>query len=108
MMNQTNNISSLSVKANQLIHTVVISKDFWLGEWLDDYLFKLCGTDEVIWIPKENIRHASHVHNAFEIQINENDMFSCARLTVSNCIRMWLVNQHQVRGKQVLPYLRKF
>lgn len=85
--------------------TVTMSKDQWLGECLDDYLFKLCGTDQVVWIPKNKLRPSPFDHHAFEASISFDEMYCCARLTISNSIRMCLVGQHQVKGSQLLPYL---
>lgn len=74
---------------------------------MGDYLFKLCGTDEVIWIPEDSIKHATFNDHAFEITFHESDEFSCAKMTISNSIRMWLVDHHQVEGSHVLDYLRR-
>ncbi len=85
--------------------TVTMSKDQWLGECLDDYLFKLCGTDQVVWIPKDRLKSSPCDEHAFEALISCDEMYCCARLTISNSIRMCLVGQHQVKGSQLFLYL---
>ncbi len=110
-MNHAQNIISLPDSINMEnqnigdnFKTVNISKDQWLGECLDDYLFKLRGIDQVVWIPKEFLRPSPEDH-AFTACIFSEDMYCCARLTISNCIRMCLVGQHQVKGCHLLSYL---
>ncbi|MCB1581766.1 MAG: hypothetical protein R3E90_07385 [Marinicella sp.] len=89
--------------ANQ--QTIIISKDLWMGESEGEYLFKLCGTDEVVWIPGEMVQTSyAHAH-AFEVNFTENAVFSCAKIMISNFIRLCLIKQHQVSGKQILPFL---
>ena len=88
-----------------LTQTVIISKDLWMGESEGEYLFKLCGTDEVVWIPSEMVQTSyAHAH-AFEIRLTEDAVFSCAKIMISNFIRLCLIKQHQVSGKQILPFL---
>lgn len=91
----------------QLSHeqTVIISKDLWMGESDGEHLFKLCGTDEVVWIPDEMIQ-TSYAHtNAFAINFADDTVFSCAKIMISNYIRLCLIKQHQVSGKQILPFM---
>ncbi|TDR23582.1 hypothetical protein [Marinicella litoralis] len=88
-------------------YTVTLCKDQWLGECLDDYLFKLCGTDQVVWIPKDLLHDSSFNEHAFEAYISSDDIYCCARITISNSIRMCLVDQHQITGSQLMPYLNQ-
>lgn len=107
-MNTAPNITPITLR-NKAVQTkdatVVLNKDQWLGECLDDYLFKLCGTDQVVWIPIECIRQTDQWDHAFVARIDPQALFSCARIMISNTIRMCLVDQHQVNGQQLLPYL---
>lgn len=88
-------------------NTVTLCKDQWLGECLDDYLFKLCGTDQVVWIPKDILRISDINEQTFEVFISNDDIYCCARITISNSIRMCLVDQHQVKGSLLISYLIK-
>ena len=85
--------------------TIIMSKDQWLGACLDDYLFKLYGTDQVVWLPKDKLKSATFNDRAFEANIACDEMYCCANLIISNTIRMCLVDQHQVKGSQLIPYL---
>ncbi len=85
--------------------SVIMSKDQWLGECLDDFLFKLCGTDQVVWIPKHMLQHSPTIANAFVVLIGSDQLYCCAKLMLSNTIRMCLIDQHQINGFQLLPFL---
>ena len=84
---------------------VRLNKDQWLGECLNDYLFKLCGTDQVVWIPKEILQQCSSDVHAFEACIDFKALYCCAKLSISNTIRMCLIDQHQVKGSQLMAFL---
>ncbi|WP_223786689.1 hypothetical protein [Marinicella meishanensis] len=113
-MNTAHNITPITARrATQPLNrenassTVILSKDQWLGACLDDYLFKLCGTDQVVWIPVASIRHAAQWDHAFAAEIDPDTQYSCARITISNPIRLCLIDQHQVTGEQLLPFLKE-
>jgi hypothetical protein len=86
--------------------TVHINKDQWLGTCLDDCLFKLCGTDQVVWVPQNTVQLSQRISNAFEVKISLDGSFCCAKIVISNSIRMCLVDQHQVRGFELINYLQ--
>ena len=87
--------------------TVYINKDQWLGICLDDCLFKLCGTDQVVWVPQNAVQLSQRVSNAFEVKISLDGSFCCAKIVISNSIRMCLVDQHQVRGSKLINSLHE-
>ncbi len=108
-MNQTcqiiSNLPEFKNSVEQMYASVILNKDQWLGECLDDYLFKLCGTDQVVWIPSKYIHHSDKLIHAFEACIPLGQEYCCASLVISNTIRMCLIDQHPVQGQQLLPYL---
>ena len=82
-----------------------ISMDFFLGTVLDDYLFKLRGTDQLVWIPHHEVQASPGMNHCFELNLDLKRRYCCARLMISNPIRMCLFDQHQVKGKDLIPYL---
>ncbi|MCX7553402.1 hypothetical protein OS175_05885 [Marinicella sp. S1101] len=110
-MNQPHHVINNSLEYNssidRLCSSVVLNKDQWLGECLDDYLFKLCGTDQVVWIPCKYICHSERLNHSFEVHIPPDEAFSCAKIVISNAIRICLIKQHLVKGSQLLPFLEK-
>ena len=82
-----------------------ISMDFFLGTVLDDYLFKLRGTDQLVWIPRHEVNPAGDKPHSFVLRLEAEALYCCARLMISNPIRMCLFDQHQVKGSNLIPYL---
>jgi hypothetical protein len=94
-----------AIDSKQTAAALWIPMDMLLGHSLDEFLFKLCGTDQVVWIPEYAVstRHLSPDH--YLISIDTEASYCCARITISNTIRMCLTDQHQVSGRALMPYL---
>ncbi len=99
-------VQKIEPKLNHSINSgmVTLTKDQWLGVCLDDYLFKLCGTDRVVWLPKSAVKPSPCCDHAFEVYIAYEDKYCCARILITNSIRMCLVDQQQIIGSQLLAY----
>ncbi|MFC3194153.1 hypothetical protein ACFODZ_07860 [Marinicella sediminis] len=83
-----------------------ISMDMYLGQCLDDFLFKLHGTDQLVWIPQEAVNTSPKEDNRYLITLQRKSMYCCARINISNTIRMCLVDQHRVSGTDLLNYMQ--
>ena len=94
------------LKHGPYYHTLHISQDLLIAKSDDESLFKLPGTDEVVWIPNEMINDHSTKFGTVEIAFSDQDLFSCAKMVVSNFIRMCLVKQHQVPGQQIINHFK--
>ena len=60
----------------------------------------------MVWIPQHQVAVAPFIAHSYVLRLNPDNMYSCARMVISNPIRMGLIAQHQVKGKDLMPYLR--
>ncbi len=83
-------------------HRIIkVSTDRIISAYLDEYLIKGRGVGDVIWIP---IKDVQKQHRTTIVHIDNERLYPVGQLCISNSIRLFINQCHQIKGHKVCFY----